>query len=73
MEEGIARWEGWCMRKEQQEEKIGVRERNNRKERLVDEKGTAGKTGWWMSIRYSSKGRLVDEEVTAEKVASSVH
>jgi hypothetical protein len=27
--------------------------------------------GRW--VRYSSKGRLVDEDVTAEKVASSVH
>ncbi len=45
-EEGAAGREDWWMRKEQHEEKIGVRERNNRKERLVDDKGTAGKTGW---------------------------
>ncbi len=36
---------------------------------MVNEKGTAGKKGWW----YIRKRRWVDEEVTAEKVASSVH
>ncbi len=44
-EEGAAGREGWWMRKEQQEDKIGGRERNNSKERLVD-KGTEGRKGW---------------------------